>query len=190
MGPKFFAYVDKHGRPIWCVLLQLAFGLLAFANEGLTTGGSTFFNWLLALSGIGDLFIWGTICLSHIRFRQGWKYHGHTLDELPYQAAFGVWGSWAGLFLNVIVLMASFYTSVASLSAYYFFEGFLAGPLILFLWLAWKIWTRERQWLVPISEMDMSTGMRQNIEELQAMAAEKRSAKKPSIFKRILEGLF
>ena len=33
MGPKWLAYVDKAGRPIPTVLIQMAFGLLAFINE-------------------------------------------------------------------------------------------------------------------------------------------------------------
>lgn len=55
MAPKFLQYVDKHGRPIPCVLIQLAFGLLAFVNEA--TAGATFFNWLLALSGLANFFM-------------------------------------------------------------------------------------------------------------------------------------
>lgn len=110
MGPKFLAYVDKHGRPIWCVLLQIAFGLLAFVNEA--TAGADFFNWLLALSGLANFFIWGSICLSHIRFRAGWKAQGHSLDELPYKASFGVWGSYFGLALNILCLIAQFYVAL------------------------------------------------------------------------------
>jgi len=33
MGPKWLAYVDKKGRPIPTVIIQLCFGLLAFINE-------------------------------------------------------------------------------------------------------------------------------------------------------------
>ena len=110
MGPSFLCYIDSKGRPIWCVAIQLIFGLLAFVNEATT--GSTFFNWLLSLSGLSYFFVWGSICLSHIRFRHGWKAQGHTLDELPYQAQFGVIGSWIGLFLNCICLVATFYISL------------------------------------------------------------------------------
>lgn len=52
------------------------------------------------------LFTWGSICLAHIRFRAAWKYHGHTVDELPFKAIFGVYGSWVGLTLIVLVLIA------------------------------------------------------------------------------------
>ena len=110
MGPHFLTYIDSKGRPIWCVILQLIFGLLAFVNEA--SSGSDFFTWLLSLSGLSYFFVWGSICLSHIRFRQGWKAQGHTLDELPFQAQFGIIGSYIGLFLNCIALIATFYTAL------------------------------------------------------------------------------
>lgn len=111
MGPKFLEYIDKQGRPLWCVVIQIAFGFLAFINEA-DSVGDQFFNWLLSLSGLSYFFVWGSINLAHIRFRAGWKAQGHTLDELPYQASFGVIGSYLGVFLNVICLMATFYVDL------------------------------------------------------------------------------
>jgi yeast amino acid transporter len=71
MGPKLFAYVDKKGRPLVVVLLQLAFGCLAFVNLD-KKGGGNIFNWLLALSGLSAFFIFGSIAVAHIRFRAAW----------------------------------------------------------------------------------------------------------------------
>ena len=110
MAPQFLAYVDKKGRPIFCVILQILFGLLAFIGEASNEG--TVFDWLLSLSGLSYFFVWGSICLSHIRFRAGWKAQGHTLEELPYRASFGVIGSWVGFTLNCLALIATFYTSL------------------------------------------------------------------------------
>lgn len=70
MGPKLFAYVDKKGRPLIVVLLQLLFGCLAFVN--LASSGGTIFNWLLSLSGLSVFFIYGSIAYAHIRFRNAW----------------------------------------------------------------------------------------------------------------------
>lgn len=70
MGPKIFAYVDKKGRPLVVTALQLAFGCLAFIN--LAPNGGVIFNWLLALSGLSAFFIYGSICIAHIRFRMAW----------------------------------------------------------------------------------------------------------------------
>ena len=110
MGPKFLMYIDSKGRPLWCIIIQLIFGLLAFVNEA--SAGSDFFSWLLSLSGLSYFFVWGSICLAHIRFRRGWMVQGHTLDELPFQAQFGVIGSYIGFSLNVIALIATFYVSL------------------------------------------------------------------------------
>ena len=110
MGPKFLTYIDKKGRPLWCVVIQIAFGLLAFIGEA--GNSETVFAWLLSLSGLSYFFVWGSICLSHVRFRAGWKAQGHSLDELPYRASFGVIGSFCGFVLACLALMATFYVSL------------------------------------------------------------------------------
>ena len=109
-APKFFAYIDKSGRPLWSTLAILLFGCLGYVN--LNASGPVVFDWLLALSGLAALFTWGSICLAHIRFRSAWKHHGHTLDEIPFKAIGGVYGSWCGLILIVLVLIAQVSTAL------------------------------------------------------------------------------
>lgn len=70
MAPKFMAHIDKKGRPLAVIALQLLFGCLAFIN--LAPNGGDIFNWLLALSGLSILFIYGGIGLAHVRFRAAW----------------------------------------------------------------------------------------------------------------------
>lgn len=103
-APSFFTYVDRAGRPLWATIFVLAWSPLAFMT--LDTGGSIAFDWLQSLSGLAALFTWGSICFAHIRFRNAWKYHGHTLDEIPFRAIFGVTGSWIGLVMVIVVLIA------------------------------------------------------------------------------------
>lgn len=103
-APSFFSYVDRAGRPLWATIFILAWSPLAFMT--LDTGGSIAFDWLQSLSGLAALFTWGSICFAHIRFRNAWKYHGHTLDEIPFRAIFGVTGSWIGLIMVIVVLIA------------------------------------------------------------------------------------
>lgn len=104
-APKVFTYIDRAGRPTFSVGVILICGLLAYIN--LNTSGAVVFDWLVALSGLAALFTWGSICLAHIRFRKAWAYRGHTLDEIPFKAIGGVHGSWIGLILCCLVLVAT-----------------------------------------------------------------------------------
>lgn len=103
-APKIFTYMDRSGRPLFSVVFILMWGPLAYMNLAAT--GEVVFNWFLALSGLAALFTWGSICLAHIRFRKAWAYHGHTVDEIPFKAALGTTGSWIGIGIIIIVLIA------------------------------------------------------------------------------------
>ena len=103
-APKVFTYIDRAGRPLWSTIAIIAFAPLAYVT--LASSGVVVFDWLLALSGLAALFTWGSICVSHIRFRAAWKHHGHSVDELHFKAIFGVWGSWLGLTIIILVLIA------------------------------------------------------------------------------------
>lgn len=121
MAPKILAYVDKNGRPIWCIVIQILFGFIAFVGE--SGSSDTVFDWLLALSGLSYFFVWGSICLTHIRFRYVWSAKGKTLDQIPYKPTLGIIGSYIGLFLNVICMIATFYHAlwVRRLRPFFFF---------------------------------------------------------------------
>jgi yeast amino acid transporter len=174
MAPAIFRKIDKHGRPVWCVVLQLAFGLLAFINEA--TQGADFFNWLLALSGLAYFFVWGSICIAHVRFRAGWRAQGHSLEEIPYKAPFGVAGSYCGIVLCLLCLIATFYVAIfpvgGSPSASGFFQQYLTALIVLALYLGWKTWTRDWRLFIRANEMDITSGIRMNIDELREAALE------------------
>lgn len=161
-APKFLNYIDKKGRPIWCVLIQLGFGLLAYVGESSAKG--EFFDWLLALSGLAFLFVWGSICYAHARMRAGFAAQGINMNLVPYKAPFGVWGSYFGVFLNFIALLATFYSSLYAAdgsppNAESFFKSFLAGPIIIVLWLGHKIYSKDFRLYVKAHEMDLHTGI-------------------------------
>ncbi|OJD17113.1 hypothetical protein AJ78_02757 [Emergomyces pasteurianus Ep9510] len=156
-APKMFAYVDRAGRPLVSTITIIAFGAFAFIN--LSASGEEIFAWLLALSGLAALFTWGSICFAHIRFRAAWAYHGHTVAELPFTAAFGVYGSWLGLILIVIVLAAQFYVAVAEKDVEAFFKSYLAAPIVLFFWICGYLW-KGKGWL-KLSQIDVDSGRRE-----------------------------
>ncbi|KAL2687755.1 Amino-acid permease inda1 [[Neocosmospora] mangrovei] len=175
-APKIFSYVDRGGRPTFSVLIHIVMGFLAYVN--LSPKGGEIFDWLLALSGLSTLFTWGSICLAHIRFRKAWAHQGHTLDEIPFQAVGGTYGSWLGLFLITLVLIAQFYVAIVASpgesgmgTVEGFFMSYLALPVVLFFWAIGYIWKREG-W-ISIDKIDVDTGRREhNWEEINAFRAE------------------
>ncbi|KAF7548411.1 hypothetical protein G7Z17_g7073 [Cylindrodendrum hubeiense] len=188
-APKFFAFIDKSGRPLPAVGLIIACGLLGYIS--VNGNGNTVFTWLQALSGLAALFTWGSICVCHIRFRQAWKYHGHSLDEIPFQAIFGVTGSWIGLALNVIILIAQFYTALTNTDgsisgAEAFFESYLAAPVVILFYIGGYLWKRQG-WL-KVSEIDLDTGRREHDWEAIRQFREELAA--APAWKRVLNVLF
>lgn len=171
MGPQLFAYVDKKGRPVVVIILQLLFGCLAFIN--LAPDGGVIFNWLLSLAGLSGFFVYGSIALAHIRFRRAWKANGHTLEELPFKAVFGIWGSYVCLIINILCIVAQFYVALypvgppsGYLNAEAFFQAFLSAPLTLFLYLVWKVYSwfarpDHRPLYIKTRDIDIYTGMRE-----------------------------
>ena len=95
----------------------------------------TVFNWLLAISGLSQVFTWSGICLSHVRFRQALKYNNISTDALGYKASTGVWGSYYALVWYALVLISQFWIALFPIGASKpdannFFQSYL-GAIVL-----------------------------------------------------------
>ena len=98
------------------------------------------------------------------------KHAGRSTDELPYRANLGVIGSYINVLISVIALMAQFYVALypiggPNLDPTAFFQSYLAGPFLVFLYFIWKIWSwfkrpEDRPMWVPLDKIDIWTGMR------------------------------
>lgn len=164
-APQILGYIDRCGRPIVATGVSLAFGLVAFIAG--TDKQAVAFDWMLALSGLACIFTWGSICLAHIRFRKGWRVHGHSVDELAFKSQSGLIGSWFGLIFNILVLVAQFWTGAWYVGyandsgwtrAETFFQSYLAAPVTMLFYIVYKVWYRTP--FVRSSDMDITTGMR------------------------------
>lgn len=181
-APKILGYIDRQGRPIVSIAVASVVGFLAFFAG--SSVNITAFAWMLALSGLSSIFTWGSICLAHIRFRKAWKLQGHTLDELAFRAQPGVYGSWIGFLLNVIVLIAQFWVGVypigwkgmsSSAIAETFFQAYLAAPIVILSYIGYKFWYNTP--IIRSHNMDLHTGIRElNVAELIAQEKAGREA--------------
>jgi yeast amino acid transporter len=121
----------------------------------------------------------GSICYAHIRFRRAWKVQGYNVDDLPFRAAAGVYGSWFGLLLNILCLIAQFYVALFPIDgtpdAKAFFQAYLAAPIVLFFFIVWKVYKKTR--FVRSSEVDLVSGRRlMNLAELKIQEREEQQA--------------
>lgn len=140
--------------------------------------------------------------MAHIRFRAAWKYNGRTLDEIPFKAALGVYGSWCGVILVILVLIAQvsnvnlsfsrqlrltkpqFYVAVWPIGglngkptndAEGFFKVYLALPVVLFFWVCGYFW--KRTGFLKVSQIDIDSGRRPiDWEAHHALLEKKRNA--------------
>ncbi|KAH8833774.1 APC amino acid permease [Flagelloscypha sp. PMI_526] len=182
-APKFFAYVDKSSRPLFSVLLILGFAPLAYI--GLAAAGEQIFQWMLALSGLGTLATWLSICFCHIRFRQAWRAQGHSVEELPFRALGGTIGSWIGVVIIILVFIGQFYFALFPRGTLLadplkavenFFSAFLAIPIMIIFAVVGYLWKRT----VPkkVHEIDLDGGRKcwLTAEQMREYRAERRRA--------------
>ncbi|ORY78824.1 amino-acid permease inda1 [Leucosporidium creatinivorum] len=184
-APRCFAMVDKAGRPLWSVVFNLAWGAIAYVS--LASGGAIAFDWMLAISGLSTLFTFLGICLSHIRFRQAWAAAGHSVEELPFRALGGIYGSILGSTIIVLILIAQFWVAISPIGldpstpisdrVVSFFQVMLALPVLLLVWAGVYLW-KGFAWPLPVSQIDLDTGRKSwlTVQEMRAYRAERRAA--------------
>ncbi|EPS44077.1 hypothetical protein H072_1931 [Dactylellina haptotyla CBS 200.50] len=173
-APKFFAFVDRKGRPLAGIALTAIFGLLSYAGIASATVQSHIFTWLLAICALSVIFTWTSICACHIRFRMAWRLHGHSIKELAFTSQAGLIGSYAGLVLNFLVLCTQLWISIFPLgsdpSVSTFFSTYLCVPVILSCYLGYKLWFKTK-W-IKLEDIDLATGRREL--DLAALLADER----------------
>ncbi|KAF5093250.1 hypothetical protein D0Z03_002496 [Geotrichum reessii] len=174
-APKILGYIDRKGRPLVGIMITSIFGLLCFLAG--SDKHSEAFTWMLAISGLSSIFTWGSINLCHIRFRRAMKVQGRSLNELPFKAALGTYGSLYGFGLNVLILGFQFWTALFptnKASAYNFFSVYLAAPIILAFYIPYKIYFKTP--FLRAKDIDLVTGVREvDLDVLEQEIAEEQA---------------
>ncbi|KZT68767.1 hypothetical protein DAEQUDRAFT_727412 [Daedalea quercina L-15889] len=161
-APKVFALTTKNGLPYVSVTLCALFSALAYM--GVNGGSGKVFTWLTNLSAIAGLVTWFGICLTYIRFYQGWKTHGFSRADLPYKSPLQPYAAWYGL---VSCFVISFFSGFAvflkdSWDTATFITHYLPFALFPILYVGAKLWKRVP--MVRPENMDFVT----NVKEIEA----------------------
>ena len=184
-------YVDRRGRPMTCLIIAFAFGLLCFLAAA--SFRVVFFNWLIAVAGLAFLFTYSGMNLAHIRFRQAMKHQGRSLNELAYVSQTGVWGSYWGLLVMGLLFIAQFWIAIVPIgegkaNANSFFQNYLCVVVWIVCYFGYKLYNRDWKIFIPLEEMDIMTN--RTIYDGEAIKEEENERalriRNSSIFKRIL----
>lgn len=160
LAPKFFNYIDRNGRPGRAMLMSALFGIIAFCAA--SPKEQDVFTWLLAISGLSQIFTWASICLSHIRFRRAMKVQGRSLGEIGFRSQTGVWGSWYSFVMLMLALIAQFWVAIApigsnKLDVQNFFENYLAMPILIALYIGYAIWKKDWRLFIRAKNIDIDS---------------------------------
>nr|BAA03148.1 unnamed protein product [Schizosaccharomyces pombe] len=157
-APKWFKYVDREGRPLLAMAFVLCFGALGYICE--SAQSDTVFDWLLSISNLATLFVWLSINVSYIIYRLAFKKQGKSYDEVGYHSPFGIYGACYGAFIIILVFITEFYVSIfpigASPDAGAFFQSYLCFPVVVIVFIAHALITRQK--FRKLSEIDLDTG--------------------------------
>ncbi|KAI5962765.1 AGP1 [Candida theae] len=194
-APKWFNYIDRSGRPLRALGVCAFFGLFSYIAA--YKKQETVFNWLLAISGLSQIFTWGAICISHVRFRAALKYNNISTDSLGYVANTGVIGSYYAIIWYCLVLIAQFWIALypkgeGKPNVTSFFQNYLGVIVLLFFYICHKLWTRNLSFYVPLADIDINkdrTLFDQELLEIEKEEERERWKKAP-FYKKVLQLLF
>lgn len=182
-APRILGYIDQTGRPIVSILLASCVGLLCFIVAAGSEIRTEAFNWMLAISGLSSIFTWMSICICHIRFRHAWKASGQGLSDLAFISQAGYWGSWLGVSLTILILVAQFWVGLAPVGyasmttterVENFFGAYLGFFIIFTFYFGFKVVNKTK--FRRVAEMDVTSG-RRDVTGLAAILAEEREAR-------------
>ncbi|GAB1191361.1 hypothetical protein APSETT444_000533 [Aspergillus pseudonomiae] len=167
MAPAIFKKCDRLGRPWAAIFITfLVGGGLCYLN--VTNSGATVFGWFSNLTALCILWLWGTIFLSHLRFRMAWRAQGRSLDDLPWRSWAGLFGTVYGLTWCMLLVVVQFYLAVWPLkkksSAENFFANYISIVAIVGLYVGSKIYYRGPLW-IHAKDIDLNTGRRHYVSE-------------------------
>lgn len=171
-APKYFNFIDKQGRPLRALIACSICGLFSFIAA--YKKEETVFNWLLAISGLSQIFTWNVIVVSHVRFRAALKHNNISLESLGYVASTGVWGSVYAIVWHWLILIAQFWIALfpvggGSADAQNFFQNYLGAVVLIAFYVAHKLWTRNWKMWIKLDDIDINADRTIFDEEILAL---------------------
>lgn len=163
-APRILTF-ERFGVPYACVAVTSGLGCLVYLN--VSNSSSEVFFWISNLSAVSTLLVWGSICITYLRFRAGLRWNGIERASLPYTAPLQPFLAWFCLcFCSVVAFFNGFDAFFPGrFSAKTFVPPYIDIPIFACLFLGYKLVMRTR--FVRVSHMDLWSG-KERIDELES----------------------
>lgn len=162
LAPKFLAWTDRRGVPIPAITLFNALGLISLMN--VSVGAASAYSYIVNLSGVGVFIVWGTIGLTHLRFRKAWTLQGRTVEELPYKALFYPYTQICGIAANIFLALIQGWTSFVPFNGGDFVDAYVLLPAAAVLYIGMGVFKNRSFRTVDLLTVDLDEGRREDLE--------------------------
>lgn len=95
---------------------------------------------------------------------------GYSRDDLPYKAPFQPWGAYFALTTTAIITFFKGYDTFIPFEADTFITAYIAIPTFFVLWASYKLYYKTK--LIPLDQIDLTSGKREIDEEEEQFLAE------------------
>ncbi|KAK5070377.1 General amino acid permease [Lithohypha guttulata] len=155
-----FVYMGTHGIPVYAIIFTNLFGALSMMN--ISTSAGKAYSYIVNLSDVSTLLVWGAISFTHIRFRSAWAYQRRSVHELPFKSLWYSWNAYFGLFANVFLAFVQGWTTLSPFNAGNFVDAYVLLPLFPIVYFGYKWWNGTKYW--RLEEIDLNHGRRRDLD--------------------------
>lgn len=151
MAPKAFERTNNHGVPVFSLLLTALVGGAALLTSFY---GDSFYELLVAASGLTGFIAWLGIAFSHYRFRRAYLNKGYELDDLKYKAKWFPFGPILAIVLGIVIIIGQDIRSLVNFNVGRLLISY-SGLIILFIcWLYYKL--RHKTKFIKLNDIDVA----------------------------------
>ena len=160
--PKVFGRVNKFGVPYVCVACSSAITLLAYLN--VSDSSSVAFAWFSNISTVSGFIDWIFVSITYLRYRKALDYHNMN-DRVTYRPPIQIFGSYACIFFFSLVAITNGYAVFFDFNGSDFVAAYITIPIIVGVYLAHAIWTKNWMIFAKPEDIDVVTGLEEIEEE-------------------------
>lgn len=159
-GPKVLTTVNRFGVPYYCVGISGAVGCLAYLN--CSSASASVFTWFSNISTISGFVSWVLLSGAYIRWRKAIRYH-NLESRVTYTTILQPYGAYYVMIFISLVVITNGYAVFFDFNGADFVAAYITLPIVVVLYVGHRLYNYyvngARNWLTPIKDIDIFTGL-------------------------------